>query len=87
MNFSELRQKDVINICDGRRLGRPVDLILNENACIEAMIISGGERCGLWGMLKPEREGNIILWRNVRQIGDDVILVEVDSENINWEIK
>ena len=51
------------------------------------MIISSGERCGLWGMLKPEREGNIILWRNVRQIGDDVILVEVDSENINWEIK
>lgn len=87
MNYSELRQKDVINICDGRRLGRPIDLVLNENACIEAMIISGGERCGFFGMLKPEREGNLIPWRSVRQIGDDVILVEVDSENCNWEIK
>ena len=25
MTFGELRQKDVINICDGRRLGRPID--------------------------------------------------------------
>ena len=28
MSFSDLKQKDVINICDGRKLGRPIDLIL-----------------------------------------------------------
>ena len=83
MNYSELRQKDVVNICDGRRLGRPIDLSLNAGACIEALIVSGCERPGLWGMLRPEREGCVIPWKNVRQIGDDVILVEMEHEYCN----
>ena len=79
MSFSELRQKDVINICDGRKLGRPIDLILNENACVEALIVPDGGG-GVWGLLKPDRQGLVIPWRRVRRIGDDVILVEVDGE-------
>ena len=34
MSFSDLKQKDVINICDGRKMGRPIDLILNDHACV-----------------------------------------------------
>ena len=79
MSFSELKQKDVINICDGRKLGRPIDLILNENACVEALVVPGG-RGGFLSFFRPEREGAVIPWRRVRRIGDDVILVEVDSE-------
>lgn len=80
MSFSELRQKDVINICDGRKLGRPIDLILNENACVEALVVPG-RGGGVMGMLRPEREGCVIPWRQVRQIGGDVILVEIHSED------
>lgn len=87
MNFSDLRMKDVINICDGRKLGKPIDLMLNENACIEALIVPGICSGGIWGMLRPEREGCIIPWRHVRQIGDDVILVETDVNSCNPEIK
>lgn len=78
MSFSDLKQKDVINICDGRKMGRPIDLILNEHACVEALIVPGGS-AGVFGLLRPEREGCVIPWRLVRQIGDDVILVEMDS--------
>ena len=41
MNFSEIRDKDVINIRDGRNLGKPIDLILNEEACIDALVVPG----------------------------------------------
>lgn len=86
MSFSDLKQKDVINICDGRKLGRPIDLILNENACVEALIVPGGHG-GLLGLLRPDREGVIIPWRRVRRIGDDVILVEVEDGSEEREIK
>ena len=79
MSFSDIRQKDVINICDGKKLGKPIDLILNENACVEALVVPGGNG-GFLGIFKQDREGIIIPWNHVRRIGDDVILVEVDSE-------
>ncbi|MGX8706584.1 MAG: PRC-barrel domain-containing protein, partial [bacterium] len=79
MSFSEIREKDVINIRDGRNLGKPIDLILNENACVDALVVPGAQR-GLWNFIKPNREGRAIDWQRVRRIGDDVILVEVESE-------
>lgn len=85
MSFSELKQKDVINIRDGRRLGRPIDLLLNENACVEALVVPGGDG-GFWSLFRPDRDGFSIPWRQVRRIGDDVILVEVDEERCGREI-
>ena len=78
MNFSDLKQKDVINICDGRRLGRPIDLVLNDHACAEAIVVPEGG--SLLGCLKPNRDGVAIPWSRIRRIGDDVILVEAESE-------
>ena len=79
MSFSEIRDKDVINIRDGRNLGKPIDLILNENACVEALVVPGARR-GLLSFLKPNREGRAIDWRHVRRIGDDVIIVDVEGD-------
>lgn len=81
MSFSEIRQKDVINISDGRKLGRPIDLILNDDACAEALVVPGGAG-GILGLFRQDREGCVIPWSRVRRIGDDVILVEVESERI-----
>ena len=78
MTFTELRQKDVINICDGRILGKPYDLILNEHACIEALLVPS-QSGGIMSLFKPERAGCAISWDRVRRIGDDVILVEFDE--------
>lgn len=79
MSFSEIRRKDVVNICDGKKMGRPIDLILSDNACAEALVVPGRSG-GLLGFFKPDREGVVIPWSRVRRIGDDVILVEVDCE-------
>lgn len=81
MTFSELRQKDVINICDGRRLGKPFDLVLNEHACIEALLVPV-QNPGLMSVFRQEREGCAISWSRVRRIGDDVILVDLGDEQI-----
>ena len=79
MSFSEIRRKDVINIVDGRKLGRPIDLVLNDSACAEALVVPGRSG-GLLGFLRQDREGCVIPWGRVRRIGDDVILVEVPAE-------
>ena len=79
MSFSEIRRKDVVNISDGRKLGRPIDLILNDSACVQALVVPGRSG-GLFGFMRQDREGCVIDWSRVRRIGDDVILVEVDGE-------
>jgi len=79
MTFYELRQKDVINIGDGRRLGRPIDLILNcvgERAWVDAIVVP--DSAGFLKLFKNEREGCAIPWERIRRIGDDVILVDTD---------
>ena len=78
MSFSELRQKDVINICDGRKLGKPIDLILDEQACAQALVVPA--RSSLLGCLRQEKEGTTIPWNHIRRIVDDVILVEFSAE-------
>ena len=77
MTFCELKQKDVINICDGRRLGKPIDLALNDSACVSALIVPGPS--SFLGCFNPDREGLSIPWEHIRRIGDDVILVELDA--------
>src|SRR5699024_8126917 len=77
MTFCELKQKDGINICDGRRLGKPIDLALNDSACVSALIVPGPS--SFLGCFKPDREGLSIPWEHIRRIGDDVILVELDA--------
>lgn len=78
MNFSELKSKDVVNILDGRRLGRPIDVIFNDCACIEALVVPGPR--SLLNLLKGVKEGCILPWKRIKQVGDDVILVELDTD-------
>ena len=75
MTFTDLRQKDVVNVCDGRRLGKPIDLVLGESACVEALVVPAGG--GFFNILRQEKEGCLVPWNRVLRIGSDVILVEV----------
>lgn len=75
MTFTDLKQKDVVNICDGRRLGKPIDLVLGDTACVEALVVPSGS--GFLNLLRQEKEGCLVPWDRVLRIGSDVILVEV----------
>lgn len=76
MRFYEFKHKEVINCRDGERIGYIYDIIFDEcNAGIKKIIIPG--QCKLFGILGKEHE-YIIPWNCIRQIGTDVILVDVD---------
>ena len=81
MSFSQLRKKDVINVCDGHRLGRPIDLVFNERAVVEAIIVPLPNTFS--GMFSKERPGFVVPWSNIKRFGDDVILVEIDPQELN----
>ena len=78
MTFTELKQKDVVNICDGRRLGKPIDLVLNESACVDALVVPVPG--GIFTFLKQDKEGCMVPWNRILRIGDDVILVELHED-------
>jgi len=79
VTFTELKQKDVVNVRDGRRLGKPIDIVLNETACVEALVVP--LPCSFLNLLKQEKEGYLVPWNRVMRIGDDVILVATKQEN------
>jgi YlmC/YmxH family sporulation protein len=74
---SELKQKEVININDGRRLGLVSDMEINmETGNLEAIVIpAGGKFLGFFS-----KENDIVIgWSSIRKIGIDVILVDGSS--------
>lgn len=83
IRVSDLRQRDVINTVDGRRLGIISDLDVDLNAGrVTGLIIPGQARMlGLFG-----REGDVYIpWEKIIKIGSDVILVELPSSLIQRE--
>ena len=77
VRLAELRNKEVINIHDGMRLGFVCDIGLDiAEAKLTDLIIYGRPR--LFGLLGKE-EDKIIPWEQVRTIGDDTILVTYTS--------
>ena len=74
--FSEFRMKEVVNICDGCRLGYICDLVLElPEGRLCAIVVPGP--CKWFGLLGHEGEF-VIPWSCIKQIGSDIILVEID---------
>ncbi|MCI5648360.1 MAG: PRC-barrel domain-containing protein [Fusicatenibacter sp.] len=78
MRVIDLRQKEVINICNCKTLGCPIDLEFHPvSGCVTALILPlPGKFCGFFG-----HDGDFrIPWECIRQIGDDIILVELPEK-------
>ena len=74
MTLSELRTKEVIDVQDGRRLGKVMDLEFSaEDSRITALVVPA--ETSFLQSLRGEKCGMVIAWEDVRRIGDDVILV------------
>ena len=75
--FSELRRKEIINVCDGARLGCICDLELDDcTGVISAIVVPGPPR--FMGLIKSPEE-LVIPYCKIQKIGDDVILVQADG--------
>ena len=83
IRLSELRYKEVINECTCRRLGCIEDLEFDEKCGqICAVIIPG--QCKCFGLFGKEEEF-VIPFRCIRQIGPDIVLVEVDEKAVKYD--
>lgn len=72
--FSCLRRKEVVNICDGSRLGCVGDLELQiPEGSVKALIVFGP--CRFFGLF-GRGEDFYIPWDCVQKFGDDIILVD-----------
>ena len=72
--IQDLRRKEVINICDGCRLGfvGDVDIRVPEGQVV-AIVVWGP--CRFFGLFGP-REEFYVPWESIQRIGDDIILVD-----------
>ena len=73
--FSDLKCKEVINVCDGGRLGCVTDLELDLCTGTILAIVVPGEKSML--SLIRSRDGLVIPFCRIQKIGEDVILVDL----------
>ena len=77
--LESLKEREVINVCDGRRLGCVCDARLDlQTGRLTALIVPG--ECNFLGISKGDDV--LIPWDCIERIGEDIILVRCDGEYI-----
>lgn len=72
----ELQKKEVINISDGKRLGFLYDVEIDlKNGKVGSIIVPARKR--FFAFFRKYEE-NIISFEQIKKIGDDIILIELD---------
>jgi YlmC/YmxH family sporulation protein len=78
--IGDLRQKEVINIVDGRRLGFVKDAEFSlESGRILSIVLPGP-----WSFLHlfGKETEMVIPWRDIRKIGEEIILVDIRDSQV-----
>lgn len=79
LSFCELRAKEVVNICDGKKMGNIIDLIFDCSCARITGIVVPGEKTFL-NFFKSAND-IFIPYNKIRKIGSDIILVELTPIN------
>ena len=78
-----MRQKEIINIKDGKRYGFIADIDIDEKSGkLKKIIVPANTK--VFGIFGKESEYSIS-WTDIKQIGDDIILIDIDSKEISQE--
>ena len=74
MKISELQRKDIVNVNDGKVIGRIIDAIINEeDGSFEGFVIEKSK----YIRSLFSTEGDTIKFSQIKKLGSDVILVEL----------
>ena len=79
-----LKNKEVINLCDGSRLGYVSDIEIDlDCGSVISLLVPGDARLFSFGKCELIR----VLWCDIERIGDDVILVrkQLPSGELNGD--
>lgn len=72
MRLSDLQNKDIVNIKEGKRVGKIIDVLIDDQGNMKALII---QRLKLFNLASgTEME---VKWTQIKKIGSDVILVDI----------
>lgn len=76
--IEDFRYKEVVNVCDGQRLGYVSDVMFDiATGTVTALIVPGP--CRLFGLFWHE-DDYILPWECIKRIGGDIVLIEVPGE-------
>ena len=70
MYLSEIQNKDIVNLKDGKKIGNIVDIEIDNNGTIHSLIIQKNN----FNIFKSSDIE--IKWNQIKKIGEDVILVD-----------
>lgn len=72
MKLSELQNKDIVNMIDGKNIGNIIDVNINENGNIISFVIEANKN---FFRLLNKNQIVEIPWTSIKKIGEDVILI------------
>ena len=75
MRLSDLQKKDIVNINDGKRIGSIIDIHINSEGNMDEIII---EKSTFLVSLFSSKNEISIKWEQIKKIGEDVILVDIN---------
>lgn len=73
MRLSDLQQKEVVNMLDGKNLGKIIDAEINNEGQIQYFVV---EQKKIFKKVFSSGNEIMITFKNIKKIGSDVILVE-----------
>lgn len=72
----DIKNKEVINIYDGKSMGYVSDIEIDlEKGTIEGIVIPSPRN--IFNIFGRVEDDYVVRWENIRTIGDDVILVDI----------
>lgn len=74
MRLSDLQNKTIINLNDGKNIGNIIDLEINEDGTNKGLIVE--KHKFIISSISNKKE-ILIKWDEIKKIGEDVILVNI----------
>ena len=74
MRLSDLQNKTIINLSDGKNIGNIIDLEINEDGSTVGLVVE--KHRFILSSLTNKKE-LLIKWDQIKKIGEDVILVNI----------
>lgn len=76
MRLSDLQNKHIVNVNDGKNIGNIIDVKINEqNGAIISLVIEPNK--SFFNVFNKSSDTEI-KWNNITKIGEDVILVNIN---------
>ena len=72
MRLSDLQNKDIVSMADGKRIGNIIDVLFDEQGRMLSLIVSTSKFFRFFNSNEIE-----VKWSQISKIGEDVILIDL----------